>query len=93
VLVGECRAQAVRAAVRVAVQLTAHAFQCLERSRHGPERPLVRGQLDHALEAELALDLLDRLARLVRNDPCHRRSEEAVGDLRERHGKRAYSTV
>jgi hypothetical protein len=90
---GERRTEAVRAAVRVAVQLPARALQCSERRRHGPVGPLVRRELDHPLEAELPLDLLDRLAGLVRHDPGHRGSEEAVGDLRERHGMRAYSTV
>ena len=32
----------------------------------GAERPLVGRELDHVLEAELALDVLDRASRLVR---------------------------
>ena len=41
-----------------------------------------------ALEPELALDLLDGLPRLIRNEIVDRGSEEAVRDLRERAGHR-----
>jgi hypothetical protein len=79
-------AQAVRAAVRVPVELGRTARDRLEGLREGSERPLVRGQLDDALKAELALHLLDRLPRLVRDEVAHRRLEERVGDLGQ-HGR------
>ena len=82
---GERRPEAVGAAVGIAVQLLGPARERLERLREGPERPLVRGQLDHPLEPELTLDLLDRLARLVGDDVPHRRLEERIRDLREAH--------
>jgi hypothetical protein len=37
------------------------------------------------VEPELTLDLLDRLAGLVRDDVAHRRLEERLGNLGERH--------
>ena len=61
-------AQPPGAAVRVAVQLRGRALDRLERRRKRPERPLVGGELDAALEPQLPLHLLDRLARLVRNE-------------------------
>src|SRR5207248_11386730 len=71
-------AQSVRASVRVAVELRRPARDRLERGREGRERPLVRRELDHALEAELALDLLDRLPRLVRDEAADGAPKEAV---------------
>ena len=85
---GERRAQPVGAAVRVAVELLDLAPQRLERLRERPERPLVRRELDHPLEPELALHLLDRLPRLVRNEIPDGRLEERIGDLREAHRAR-----
>jgi hypothetical protein len=93
VLVGERRAEPVGAAVGVAVQLAGGALERLERGWNRPVGPLVRGELDDPLQAELALDLLDRLARFVGDDSADRRREEAVGDLRERHEMRAYWTA
>ena len=58
-------AQAVRAAVGIAVQLGGARSHRLERCGKRAERPFVRRQLDDPLEPELALDLFDRLARLV----------------------------
>src|SRR5207253_11233119 len=43
------------------------------------ERPLVGGELDDALEAELALQLLDRLAGLVGDELGDCGCEEALG--------------
>src|SRR5262249_51450676 len=54
-------AQPVSTAVGVPVQLAGRARHRLEGGRERSVRPLVGGELDHALEAELALDLLDRL--------------------------------
>src|SRR5207247_390377 len=74
--------QAVGTAVGVAVQLAGAALDRLARLRQRAEGALVRRQLDDALEPELALDLLDRLARLVRDEIVEGRLEEAVRDLR-----------
>ena len=82
---GEGRTQAVGAAVRVPVQVPRLARERLERLGKRPVRPLVRGELDHPLEPELALHLLDRLPRLVRNEIPHGRLEERIRKLRERH--------
>ncbi len=72
--------QPVRPAVGVAVQLADRALERLDRGRKGAELPFVRGELDDPLEPELALDLLDRLPRLVRNEPRDRGTKEvAVG--------------
>src|SRR5438094_108638 len=79
---GECDPKAVRPTVRIAVQVAGRALQRLERLWEGPERPFVRGELDNAFEAELSLNLFDRLARLVGDDPCERGPEEAGGNLR-----------
>ena len=76
VLLGEGAPEAPGAAVRVAVELERRARDRLLRLREGTVRPLVRGELDDALEAELALHLLDRLARLVRNEPRERRADQ-----------------
>ena len=62
---GERLVQPVAAAVRVAVQVPGSAVERLERRRERAERAFVRGELDHAREPELALDVLDGLARLV----------------------------
>ena len=61
----QCLVEAVDPAVRVAVELERGALHRLERGREGRERPLVGGELDDPLQAELALDVLDRFARLV----------------------------
>src|SRR5581483_10026272 len=77
---GERAAQLPGSSVRVAVQVGDAALERLERRRKRPERPLVRRELDTALEPELALHLLDRLAGLVRHEVANRRPEEAVCD-------------
>src|SRR5581483_5543162 len=59
---GEGIAELPGAAVRIAVQILDAAGESLDRGGKWSERPLVRGELDAALEAELALHLLDRLA-------------------------------
>src|SRR5712691_1348174 len=79
---GECDAEAVGPTVRIAVQLAGRALQRLERLWEGPERPFVRGELDDTFEAELTLNLFDRLARLVGDDSCKRGPEEAGGNVR-----------
>ena len=81
---GERAAEALRAAVRIAVQLERRARDRLVRRRERPVRPLVRGELDDALEPELALDLLDRLARLVRDEPGEGGTDRATGRRRRR---------
>src|SRR5262249_15481307 len=86
VLLRERRAQPPGAAVGVAVQLGDAAGERVERRRKGAERALVRGELDAALETELALHLLDRLARLVRNEALHGGPEEALCDARDGRG-------
>ena len=73
--------QRADAAVRVAVQLARGALDRLERRRERRERPLVRGELDDAVEPELALHLLDRLSRLVRDEIRDRAAEEPVTSL------------
>src|SRR2546423_4489679 len=81
----ERRTKPVSPTVRIAVQLTRRALQRLERLRERPERPLVRSELDDALEPELALNLFDRLSRLVRDDVLERGPEKAGGNLPQRH--------
>ena len=66
----------VRAAVRVAVQLERGTRDRLLRARERAVRALVRRELDDALEAQLALDLLDRLPRLVRDEPRERGADQ-----------------
>ena len=65
---GECPAETEGAAVRIAVQFPCRALDRLEGGRQRPPRALVRRELDDALQAELALELLDRLAWLVRHE-------------------------
>jgi hypothetical protein len=72
----EGRSELPRAAVGVAVQLAGTTLESHERGRERPERPLVRRQFHDALETELALDLLDRLAGLVRHEVLDRATEE-----------------
>ena len=74
---GERRAQRPDAAVGIAVELEHAALHRLERGGERRERPLVRGELDDALQPELALHRLDRLARLVRDETVDRGAEEA----------------
>ena len=59
------RPQLVTRAVGVAIQLGQRRLNRLDRARRRPERILVRRQLDGIDDSELALQLLDRLARLV----------------------------
>ena len=69
-------AQAVAPAVRVPVRLGQDPRDRVERLREGAERALVRCELDDPLEAELPLDRLCRLARLVRDETVERRADE-----------------
>ena len=78
---GESVPQMERAAVGIAVERAGVALHGLERSRKRAPGPLVRGELDDALEPELALYLLLRLARLVRNEPVESRTKEPHGPL------------
>ncbi len=91
---GESSAQSVRASVRVPVELGREPRQGLESLRKRAVGALVRSELDHPVEAELALDLLDRLARLVGHEVPHRGLEETVGDLGQRgHGGNSIQCV
>src|SRR3712207_7766015 len=68
--------QPVRAAVRVPVQLGSRPRELRQGLRERLERALVRRELDHALEPELALDLLDRLPGLVRDEVVEARPDQ-----------------
>src|SRR5207237_7102354 len=83
---GERDAEEIPAAVRVAVELRRRALHRLERRGEWAERALVGGELDDALESQLALDLLDRLAGLVRDEVPESGVEECV---RERPARSA----
>ena len=72
----ESVAEAPGAAVRVAVELERGARDRLQRIRERPIRALVGRELDDTLETELALDLLDGLAGLVRNEPRERGTDQ-----------------
>jgi Lon protease-like protein len=81
VLLGERRPEAVGASVGVAVQLRCPSSDRFQSLGERPELALVRGELDNAVEAKLALDLLDRLPGLVRDQRAEGRTEERlVGD-------------
>jgi len=84
--------QAVDAAVRVAVELRSGARDRLLRSREGPERALVGRELDHAREPELALNILNRLARLIGRQPTDAGPKERIGEVGEptAHGAGPY---
>ena len=87
VALGERRAQPPGAAVRVAVQLARRrAASASSAAGNGPNGPSFDASLTTALEPELALHLLDRLAGLVRDEPLDGRPEEAVGDLGDGRG-------
>src|SRR5690349_7206752 len=76
VAVGERGPQRVHAAVGVAVELAHRPLDRLDRRRERRERALVRRELHDAVEAELALHLLDGLAGLVRDEIGDRAPEE-----------------
>ena len=78
-LLGEGVDEPPAAAVRVAVQAGRAELERLERRGEGAELALVGGELDHPLEAQLALNLLDGLARLVRDEPCERGPGQVTG--------------
>ena len=82
VALGECGAEAIRAPVGIAIQLTGGTLQGFERLRERAERPFVGRELDDSFEPELALHLFDRLARLVGDDPCEHGPEKAGGNVR-----------
>ena len=77
---GECARQLVDAAVAIAVQLRGCALDRLARSVERAKRALVGRQLDHAFEPQLALDVLDRLPRLVRRQGVDARTEVRLGE-------------
>ena len=72
------RAQPVGAAVGIAVQLRARPLDRGDSSGERAVDSFVRRELDDAVEAELALHLLDRFAGLVRDERRQRRPQEAV---------------
>src|SRR5205823_9624640 len=55
-------------AVGIAVQVAERGRDRGDGLRRGAERVLVRGELDRVADAELALELLDRLAGRVRGE-------------------------
>src|SRR5262249_1149495 len=73
--------QPVTASVRVAVEVRDAGAKHLERCWKRAEWAFVRRELDDPLETELALHLLDRLARLVRDERCQRLSQKSRRDL------------
>ena len=75
-LLREGMPQTVRAAVGIPVELESHALERLLCGRERPVRALVRGELDDALETELALNLLDGLSGLVRDEPVEGRANQ-----------------
>jgi ATP-dependent Lon protease len=78
VLLGERRPEAVGTAVWIAVELGGPSRDRLERLGKGPELALVRCELDDPVEAELALDLFDRLPGLIRDQRAEGGTEERV---------------
>jgi hypothetical protein len=74
-------AQREAGAVGVAMHAAERIAQRGHRLRRGAEGALVRGQLDRALDAELALELLERLARLVRSE----RADVRLHQVGQRH--------
>jgi hypothetical protein len=74
--VGEGGMELEGAAVGIAVQVGNRTRHRLLRGGERAERPFVRRELDHTLEPELALDVLDGLARLIRREPGDRRAKE-----------------
>jgi hypothetical protein len=76
VLCGERLAKAITAPVRVAVRLGQRSLDRLDRLGERAERAFVRSELDDAPEPELALDRLDGLARLVRDEPVEGRPND-----------------
>jgi Lon protease-like protein len=81
VLHGEGHPEAVGAAVGIAVQLGRPSGDRLEGLGKRPELALIGRELDNAVEAELALDLLDRLPGLIRDQRAKGGTEEGlVGD-------------
>src|SRR5262249_11271350 len=71
-------AEPVRAPVRIPVQLGGRAGHRVERLGERAVRAFVRRELDDTLETELALDLLDPLPGLVRDERGKLRPEKAV---------------
>ena len=78
---GEGLAQTEARPVGIAVHALRRGSDRLDRLRRRSQRILVRGELDRALNPELALELLDRLARLVRLELGDVRLHESL----ERH--------
>jgi Lon protease-like protein len=61
----ESRTQALPAPVRIAVQLPRGSLERGDRCGQRAERTLVRGELDHAFETELSLELAHRALRPI----------------------------
>ena len=81
----EGRAQLRRLRVGVAVDLGHRGARRLDRLRRRAEGVLVRGELDHVGEAQLALHLADGLARLEPVEPLEVRGEGEPRGLRRAH--------
>ena len=79
---GEAHDVGTRAAI-------AEVLRVLPDGRMYGERALVGGELDDALEPELALDVLDRLPRLVGRELVDRRADERPARIRDAsaHGR------
>ena len=80
---GQRLVQPVDAPVRVAIEVAGGGVEGFECGRKRAERPLVRGQLDHPVETELPLNVLDGLARLVRRQAVDAGPEESVTEVLE----------
>ena len=68
-------------AVGIAVDIVQRVAQRRHRPGRRTERALVRGELDRARDTQLALEFLDRLARLVRIE----RGDVGLHDVARRH--------
>ena len=82
VAAGEGDPEVVGAAVRIPVEVRQGVGDGLEDALRGRQGVLVGGELDDIREAELALELLDGLARLVGRDA----EDVIVGDGFPGHG-------
>src|SRR5690606_33101128 len=76
--------QCMAVAVGVQTDLCSSRSNRVARAWSRPERILVRGKLDAVLDAVLALELFDRLARHIRRDAAHAGSDQRCGIERHR---------